>query len=182
MSFSSNSVDGLMENITALVDLDEGMYCQRHKFRMEKNDVIHLRRRISIDLNGYDNEDSIEFFYHIFFDRAGSIWWFIDEEHDLRLGLNTEIYWDKENDDDYRGYDSRRYCFKDCILPDVKNAVNLVIEALCMNKNDHDKMINHSYIWDPSEFNISRKIFKKGIRVNSWSCAEETNEYYDVQD
>lgn len=173
MSFSSHSANELINQVQNIVEIDEDLYHCRHQFRLEKNEVVHLCRRVSIDFTGDDYENTEEFYYHIFFSADGSVWWFIDVDFDTRLGWNTEVYWTEEYDRYFRGRDSRYYCFSDCIRPGVAQALEQVIAG---------RAVDHGYIWEPGKFEIMRKVYKKGIRVGIFSAAEETNDYFDVRD
>lgn len=145
--------------IKNLVDTDFDLYQTRHNFRLEPNEIVHVRHRITLAFNEqvvynetddcgeeytYTEDREEEFFYHVWFNREGHIWYLITDDMFPVFGKDIQ-YWGRDEDYDYEtcGRGSRRYFFYDIISTYVPKAFESRIKDL-----------KRFFVWNRAEVDV----------------------------
>lgn len=148
-----------LAELRVLFRIDEDLYNTRSHFRLKDDEFVHLRRRISLtyedtytsvetDMDGveyeYDANREEEFYYHVWFNSWGHIWFLISNEYYPQFGKDI-AYWQERDQYDWKvcGRGSRRYFFSDVITHSVKDAFESRLEGL-----------KSHYVWNHSEVDV----------------------------
>lgn len=150
-----------LKELVCIQKSDHDLYQSRHNFRLKANELVKITHRITVDhlteveIADHDHEgnpytymdnDSTEFFYHIFFSKDGHIWFLVCDNQFPIFGKDISYRGEigKEYDWIKSGHGSRYYFFNDVVFPAVThNFIQLIKE----NFKGH-------YVWNHSEFSI----------------------------
>ena len=145
-----------LKELRVLAQIDEDLYRSRHVFRLKENEFVHLNRRITLtyedtvtgvtsDMDGeeyeYETNREEEFYYDVWFNSWGHIWFLISEKSFPQFGKDI-AYWLETDQYDRKtcGRGSRYYFFSDVIERAVRDAFEARLEGLSSH-----------YVWNHSE-------------------------------
>lgn len=148
-----------LADLRVLAQIDEDLYRSRHVFRLKENEFVHLNRRITLtyedmvtavdtDMDGqeykYETNREQEFYYDVWFNDQGRIWFLISETSFPQFGKDIP-YWLERDKYDRKtcGRGSRRYFFGDVIERAVRNAFEAQMEGL-----------HRYFVWNHSEIAV----------------------------
>jgi hypothetical protein len=148
-----------LTELKMLFQVDEDLYRSRSHFRLKDNEFVHLNRRISLtyedtymavdaDVNGvlheYEDNRSAEFYYDVWFNNWGHVWFLISETSFPQFGKDI-AYWHEHDQYDWKtcGRGSRRYFFSDVISCSVRKAFEAQLAGLTRH-----------FVWNHSEIAV----------------------------
>jgi hypothetical protein len=154
MQENFSAFDLASHDLTMLMKTDEDLYQSRHYFNLDYDQIVCVSHRITItfnkktevtetDMDGVEytfkaNEEE-DFYYHVWFNRHGTVWFLITENPFPNFGVDVPYYVkDSEYDTSVCGRGSRHYYFQDIIFHSVKDA---------FVRKAHIDFKSH-YIWD----------------------------------
>lgn len=149
----------LWQDLQNLSKVEQELYHSRSHFRLKDNEFVHVPRRITLtfedkvtvqdrDMDGesweYETNREEEFYYHVWFNLDGHIWFLISEDLFPTFGKDI-AYWSAREEYDIRrcGRGSRYYFFQDIIDHAVRDAVQARWEGLHCH-----------YVWKFSDLDV----------------------------
>lgn len=148
-----------LAELRVLAKIDEDLYRSRRAFRLKENEFVHLNRRITLtyedmvtvvdtDMDGkeyeYETNREQEFYYDVWFNDWGHIWFLISETSFPQFGKDI-AYWLELDEYDWKtcGRGSRRYFFGDVIKRAVRDAFEAKLDGL-----------HRHFVWNHSEIAV----------------------------
>ena len=147
------------EVLTQLLDGDLTHYQHRHLFRLADDEVVHISHRVSITFDEkhmvtelgdgdqeyrYETNKEREFFWHVWFDKNGRIWFLADTSAFPRM--NGEFPFQIEKDYDRRT-GTRYYFFGDIINHEIMDQ---------FRKMDEESAIGRIYTWGGFDLEVEK--------------------------
>ena len=136
--------------LTQLLDGDLQHYQHRHLFRLADNEVVHITHRVSITFEekhtvteygdddqeySYETNKEREFYWHVWFDKNGRIWFLADASAFPRVDGEFPFQIEKDYD---RRTGVRYYFFGDIINREIMDQ---------FRKMDEESAIERVYTW-----------------------------------
>lgn len=171
MRYETYIHDATPAQSAALHDLDmvlrhvQDMYQARHHFAMVnhhgENNILHHQVRISVKYDdlvfvethddegnpfSYEENREDEFYFHIWYDREGRIWFLVNDKGFPTFGKDIAYRGELNSEYDWitKGYGSRWYFFHDVAFPAIK--MNFIEKI-------RNGMIGH-YVWNTADISI----------------------------
>lgn len=146
--------------VRQMLDGDLQHYQERRHFRLTKDEVVHISHRVSITFEekhtvteygddyqeySYETNKEREFFWHVWFDNHGRIWFLCDTKgqyprHDGEFPFKIERDYDRRTG-------TRYYFFHDVIQREVMDTIR---------KIDSESKIENIYTWCGFELSVEK--------------------------
>lgn len=148
----------LWSDLRNLSRIEQELYHSRRHFRLKENELVHVSRRITLtfndmvmtqdhDMDGelyeYETNREEEFYYHVWFNNWGHIWFLITDNAFPVFGKDIAHWANHDEYNDRSGRGSRYYFFSDVIE-------HAVLDAVQAQWND----LSCHYVWRFSEMEV----------------------------